>query len=226
MQRRADPIRLRERMVERDVIGRGVTDERVIAAMLAVPRHLFVDEALADRAYADQPLPIGSKQTISRPSTVAIMSALLAPEPTDRVLEIGTGSGYQAAVLGRLGARVDTVERVPSLARRARKLLRQLGITNVRVWESDGTLGLPGRAPFARILVTAGAPDLPEALVEQLGEGGRLVLPVATGGEAERLHVVEKRDGGTFHRTGDACAFVPLIGAGGHAPATPWSSWP
>ena len=223
---RPDPVRLRERMVARDVVGRGVRDERVIAAMLAVQRHLFVDEALADRAYTDQPLPIGTRQTISRPSTVAIMSELLAPGAEDRVLEIGTGSGYQAAVLSHLCARVDTVERVPSLARRARTLLRRLGITNVRVFERDGTLGLPGMDPYLRMIVTAGAPELPMALLSQLAEGGRLIVPVAEGADAERLMVVEKRDGRILHRVGAAVSFVPLIGAGGHAEPVPWSPWP
>lgn len=220
-----DPVRLRERMVERDVVGRGVRDPRVIAAMLAVPRHLFVDEALAARAYTDQPLPIGARQTISRPSTVAIMSELLAPGEDDRVLEIGTGSGYQAAVLARLCAAVDTVERIPSLARRAKALFRKLGIRNVRVFESDGSLGLAARTEYPRVIVTAGAPSIPEALVAQLAEGGRLVVPVADARGAERLQVVEKIDGRAVVRPSVSVSFVPLIGGAGHAPPEP-PSWP
>ena len=211
---RVDPLLLRERMVVRDVIGRGVRDERVIAAMRAVPRHAFVDEALAARAYADQPLPIGGKQTISRPSTVALMTELLAAREGDRVLEIGTGSGYQAAVLSLLCARVDSVERMPQLARRAKAIFRRLGIVNVRIFTSDGTIGLPGMKPYPRIIVTAGSPSVPQALLDQLEEGGRLVVPVKDG-EGERLHVVTKLDGRSVTTESAACTFVPLIGEQG-----------
>ena len=218
-----DPVHLRERMVQRDVIGRGVVDARVIEAMRAVPRHRFVDDALAGRAYTDQPLPIGGRQTISRPSTVALMSELLAPDPSHRVLEIGTGSGYQAAVLAQLCRHVDTVERLPLLARRARAVLAALGIRNVRVWESDGTLGLPRLPPFSRIVVTAGSPDVPEPLFEQLAEGGRMVVPVAEGDE-EILQVVARLDGRKVVERSVRCAFVKLIGAHGHAEATPYDA--
>ena len=210
-------------MVERDVVARGVRDERVIAAMRAVPRHLFVDEALAARAYADQPLPIGSRQTISRPSTVAVMSELLAPGEDDRVLEIGTGSGYQAAVLARLCGRVDTIERVPLLASRAKAVFRRLGIANVRVFQSDGSVGLRGMKPYPRIVVTCGAPELPEKLLAQLEEGGRMVVPVGSVSGDERLQVVEKRGGVAVMRESVPCSFVPLIGADGHASPTRWS---
>jgi len=145
------------------------------------------------------------------------MSELLAPEPEHRVLEIGTGSGYQAAILARLCAHVDTVERIPALARRARSLFRKLGIRNVRVHESDGTVGLPGRPPYPRIVVTAGSPAIPDALVAQLAEGGRMVVPVADGRGGERLHVVEKLNGVAVARESVSCAFVPLIGREGYA---------
>jgi protein-L-isoaspartate(D-aspartate) O-methyltransferase len=217
--------RERERMVIRDVIGRGVKDERVIAALRSVPRHRFVDEALAARAHADQPLPIGAGQTISRPSTVALMSELLAPEPGHRVLEIGTGSGYQAAILSRLCARVDTIERVAVLARRAKALLPRLGFANVRVFETDGTRGLKGMKPYPRIIVTAGAPIVPEALLLQLQDGGRLVVPVGGVSVEERLQVIEKIDGRAVTRESVPCSFVPLIGAHGHAPPEP-PRWP
>jgi protein-L-isoaspartate(D-aspartate) O-methyltransferase len=208
---------LRQKMVEREVLGRGVTDPRVVEAMRRLPRHLFVDEALRGRAYTDQPLPIGSKQTISRPHTVALMTELLAPEADQRVLEIGTGSGYQAAVLASLARHVDTVERHPSLARRARRILGELGLRNVRVWERDGTLGLPGQPPYARIMVTAGSPATPRALLEQLAEGGRLVVPVATRGGGELLQVIEREGDRLRVMRSVTCAFVPLIGADGYA---------
>lgn len=211
-------------MVERLVAG-GLRDERVVAALLEIPRHLFVEEALAPRAYADQALPIGSKQTISRPSTVAVMTELLAPRADDRVLEIGTGSGYQAAVLSRLCARVDTIERVATLARRAKALLPRLGIRNVRVFETDGTRGLRGMKPYPRIIVTAGAPVLPEMLVEQLEEGGRMVVPVGGVSGAETLQVVEKIDGRIAVKASVPCSFVPLIGAEGHSEPSPRWPW-
>lgn len=207
-------------MVRREAIDRGITDERVLDALRAVPRHRFVDEALAGRAYDGEALPIGARQTISRVHTVALMSSLLAPEPDDVVLEIGTGSGYQAAVLSHLAARVESVERIAALARRARAILEKIGVSNVGVHESDGTLGLPERGPFRRILVTAAAPEVPDPLFEQLAEGGRLVVPVVDpdapeGGE--RLLVVERIRGRRVVRRSEPCAFVPLIGAAGHA---------
>jgi len=213
-------------MVEQEVIGRGITDERVIAALRAVPRHRFVDEALVYRAYDGEALPIGSRQTISRVHTVALMSELLAVEPEQRVLEVGTGSGYQAAVLSHLAARVESVERIPTLARRARRLLADLGLVNVRVWESDGTLGLPAEAPFPRIIVTAAAPGMPEALFEQLEDRGRMVVPVSVEGRAEQLQVVERVGGRRVVRRSVECSFVPLIGADGYpepqAAEDPW----
>jgi protein-L-isoaspartate(D-aspartate) O-methyltransferase len=204
-------LRERERMVEEQVAARGVSDPRVLAAMRRVPRHLFVEEALRDRAYADHPLPIGDGQTISQPFMVGRMTELLRLDGTEKVLEIGTGSGYQAAVLGELCARVCTIERIPRLARRARDLLERLGYSNVWVRVANGTLGWPDEAPFDRILVTAGGPHVPPPLFEQLAEGGLMVMPV---GEAttQVLQVIDKR-GGEMHTTEHSgCVFVKLVG--------------
>jgi protein-L-isoaspartate(D-aspartate) O-methyltransferase len=172
----------RERMVTTQLAGRGVRDPRVLGAMRDVPRHLFVPEAVARDAYEDRPLPIGEGQTISQPYMVAAMTAALAPGPADRVLEVGTGSGYQAAILARLARSVVTIERHPALAARARAAMDALGITNVRVVVGDGSNGYPDEAPYDRILVTAGAPAVPESLKEQLADGGRLVIPVGRKG--------------------------------------------
>ncbi|HZP36903.1 MAG TPA: protein-L-isoaspartate(D-aspartate) O-methyltransferase [Methylomirabilota bacterium] len=204
-------VRERERMVEAQVIARGVTDARVIDAMRRVPRHVFVDEALRDRAYGDHPLPIGEGQTISQPYIVGHMTELLRLEGREKVLEVGTGSGYQAAVLSELAARVCTIERIPRLASRARETLEALGIRNVWVRAGNGTLGWPDQAPFDRILVTAGGPVVPPPLFEQLAESGRMVIPV---GEVanQTLQVVEKVQG-TMRVTPDAeCVFVKLVG--------------
>jgi protein-L-isoaspartate(D-aspartate) O-methyltransferase len=204
-------VRDREKMVEEQLVARGVTDPRVLAAMRQVPRHLFVEEALQDRAYGDHPLPIGDGQTISQPFMVGRMTELLRLDGTEKVLEIGTGSGYQAAVLGELCARVCTIERVPRLARRARELLEQLGYHNVWVRVANGTLGWPDEAPFDRIVVTAGGPHVPPPLFEQLAEGGSMVMPV---GEAatQVLQVIDKR-GGEMHMTEHStCVFVKLVG--------------
>jgi protein-L-isoaspartate(D-aspartate) O-methyltransferase len=217
-----DPVLLRRKMVEREVVGKGVTEPRVVEAMGAVPRHLFVDEALAARAYEGQPLPIGHRQTISRPHTVALMSELLEVGPSQRVLEIGTGSGYQAAVLSRLARHVDSVERHAALARRARRILADVGIRNVVVWQRDGSLGLPGQPPYPRIIVTCGSPELPLALLQQLEDGGRLVVPVADNGGGEILHVVSKVNGSHRVDRSVPCSFVPLIGRHGYGePPTP-----
>jgi protein-L-isoaspartate(D-aspartate) O-methyltransferase len=204
-------LRERERMVEEQVAARGVSDPRVLAAMRRVPRHLFVEEALRDGAYADHPLPIGDGQTISQPFMVGRMTELLRLDGTEKVLEIGTGSGYQAAVLGELCARVCTIERIPRLAKRARDVLERLGYSNVWVRVANGTLGWPDEAPFDRILVTAGGPHVPPPLFEQLAEGGSMVMPV---GEAttQVLQVIDKR-GGEMHTTEHSgCVFVKLVG--------------
>ena len=171
---------LRHRMVDIQLRGRGLHDERVLAAMERVPRHLFVPSAQRHSAYEDGPFPIGYGQTISQPYMVALMTQQLRLTPDSRVLEIGTGSGYQAAVLAELAARVWTVEREPELAQRAEELLLRLGYENVRVIVSDGSLGYPADAPYDAIIVTAAAPSVPDALRDQLAPRGRMVIPIAS----------------------------------------------
>jgi protein-L-isoaspartate(D-aspartate) O-methyltransferase len=207
----ARAARERERMVEEQLVRRGVTDERVLAAMRRVPRHRFVEEALRDRAYGDHPLPIGENQTISQPYIVAAMTQLLQLTGSEKVLEVGTGSGYQTAVLAELARRVCSVERLPALATRARRTLEDLGYTNAVVKTADGTYGWSDEAPFDRILVTAGAPTVPGPLFQQLAEGGRLVVPVGEA-QAQVLHVVEKVDGRMRTSTDCGCVFVKLVG--------------
>jgi len=198
-------------MVEEQLVARGVVDARVLAVMRRVPRHLFVDEALQGQAYGDHPLPIGDGQTISQPFIVGRMSELLELTGREKVLEIGTGSGYQAAVLAELAARVCTIERIPRLAGRARQTLEGLGYQNVWVRTANGTLGWPDEAPFDRILVAAGGPSVPPPLFEQLVEGGRMVMPVgdATG---QVLKLVEKMHGGMRTSEHSGCMFVKLVG--------------
>lgn len=203
--------RERERMVEEQVVGRGITDSRVIETMRRVPRHLFVEEALQDQAYGDHPLPIGDGQTISQPYMVGRMSELLRLTGRERVLEIGTGSGYQAAVLGQLAGRVCTIERIARLSERARQVLEALGYTNVWVRTANGTLGWPDQGPFDRIIVTAGGPEVPPPLVEQLGEGGRLVMPVGDAA-SQKLRILERQQGRMYVTEDSGCAFVKLIG--------------
>jgi protein-L-isoaspartate(D-aspartate) O-methyltransferase len=211
-----DPSTAREQMVEQQSAARGIADERVLAAMRAVPRHLFVPAAHQDQAYADRPLPIAEGQTISQPFIVAIMTATLQVRPTDRVLEIGTGSGYQTAVLARLAAHVTSIERHAPLADAAARLLRELGIADVDVVVGDGTEGWPAEAPYDRILVTAGAPTLPESLTAQLADGGRLVIPVGPSG-LQHLTVVDRAGDRMQVREGEPCVFVPLVGRHGWA---------
>ena len=201
----------RERMVEEQLVARGVTDPLVLAAMRRVPRHLFVDEALRERAYGDHPLPIGDGQTISQPFIVGTMTELLRLGGTEKVLEIGTGSGYQAAVLGELVARVCTIERIPKLVQRAREILERLGYANVWVRVANGTLGWPDEAPFDRILVAAGGPSIPPPLFAQLAEGGRMVMPVGDI-TTQKLLVIEKRDGEMHVTEHSGCVFVKLVG--------------
>jgi len=203
--------RERDRMVDSQIVSRGITDPRVVAALRRVPRHLFVEEGLRDRAYGDHPLPIGDGQTISQPFMVGKMTELLGLGGGEKVLEIGTGSGYQAAVLAELCARVCTIERIPKLVQRARATLEALGYANVWVRAANGTLGWPDEAPFDRILVAAGGPSVPPPLFEQLAEGGRMVMPVGdVAGQV--LEVIEKR-GGQMHTTEHAgCMFVKLVG--------------
>lgn len=193
----------------------GITDKRVVEAMAEIPRHLFVPEAFRHQAYDDNvSIHIGEGQTISQPRIVALMTASARIDSMDRVLEVGTGSGYQAAVLSKLARFVFTVERVASLARQAKSVLDQLGVDNVSIKVMDGTLGWRAQAPFDAILVTAGAPEVPEPLVDQLADGGRLVVPVGPR-ETQVLKIVERRGDRTFaHELKGAC-FVPLIGRHG-----------
>jgi len=203
--------RERKRMVAEQLVRRGIADPAVLEAMRNVPRHLFVDEALRDRAYGDHPLPIGDAQTISQPFIVARMTELLRLAGREKVLEIGTGSGYQAAVLSRLAARVCSIERIPKLAARARQALEAIGASNVWVRTADGTMGWADEAPFDRILVAAGGPSVPPPLVDQLAEGGRLVMPVGPE-EAQRLKIVDKQGDQTRESEDSSCVFVKLIG--------------
>ena len=203
--------RERERMVAEQLVKRGIADPMVLEAMRRVPRHLFVDEALRDRACGDHPLPIGEGQTISQPFMVARMTELLRLTGREKVLEIGTGSGYQAAVLSRVAARVCTVERIGKLAARARQTLESMGASNVWVRAADGTVGWADEAPFDRILVAAGGPAVPPPLLEQLAEGGRLVMPVGTE-DTQRLRIVDKIRGEARVSEDSSCVFVKLIG--------------
>jgi protein-L-isoaspartate(D-aspartate) O-methyltransferase len=193
----------------------GIRDERVLAAFAEVPRRLFVPERLQDDADADRPLPIGCGQTISQPYVVAYMTERLGLTGAERVLEVGTGSGYQAAILARLAARVFSVEVVPELAERARELLASLGLANVRLRSGDGALGWPEEAPFERIIVTAAAPDVPPALVDQLAPGGRMILPVGPELDVQMLRVIDKgNDGANLETDLLPVRFVPLTHAG------------
>ena len=198
-------------MVDEQIVGRGVKDERVLAAMRKVPRQEFLPEAIRGMAYADNALPIGEGQTMSQPYMVALMSELLELTGAERVLEIGTGSGYQAAVLAGLCEKVYTVERVKSLAEKARATLDRLGYKNVAIKVYDGTYGWKEMAPFDAVMVTAGAPEIPAPLVEQLKNGGRMVIPV---GEryGQSLLKVSKTAEGTVTQRSIPCVFVPLIG--------------
>jgi protein-L-isoaspartate(D-aspartate) O-methyltransferase len=203
--------RERERMVDEQLAGRGVTDPRVVAAMRRVPRHRFVQEALRARAYGDHPLPIGEEQTISQPFIVGLMTSLLELSGREKVLEVGTGSGYQSAVLAALARRVCSIERLPRLAEAARAMLESLGYDNVWVRVGNGALGWPDEAPFDRIIVTAGGPSIPPPLVQQLADGGRMVLPVGSP-ENQTLTVVENVGGEIRQRTHGECKFVKLVG--------------
>jgi protein-L-isoaspartate(D-aspartate) O-methyltransferase len=204
----------RARMVEDQLVSRGITDERVLAAMRAVPRHLFVGPGLEDSAYGDHALPIGEGQTISQPYMVALMTQELSLAGTEKVLEVGTGSGYQTAVLARLAERVFSIERVAALARRAGETLESLGVANVIVQVGDGTIGLSEFAPYDRIMVTAGAPEVPQSLLDQLGDPGIMVIPVGGQGFQE-LKVIRKRAGEVSVRDAGGCVFVPLLGREG-----------
>jgi protein-L-isoaspartate(D-aspartate) O-methyltransferase len=201
-------------MVEKQSRGRGIAEPRVLQAMLAVPRHEFIPVESLREAYADKPLSIGEGQTISQPYMVAAMAVALGLSDSDRVLEVGTGCGYQAAILAQLAAEVYTVESRGPLALAARARLERLGYKNVHVHCGDGTLGLVGCAPFDAILVTAAAPAIPDPLVQQLRESGRLVIPVGSS-DYQKLTLVRKTGGEITTRVLEECRFVPLIGRHG-----------
>ena len=207
----------REDMVDKQIEARGITDPLVLAAMRTVPRHLFVSEALMDQAYGDFPLPIGEQQTISQPFIVAEMTQALSLGKDDRVLEIGTGSGYQAAVLAEITYRVYTIERIYALYVKTRRLFDRLRYHNIVTKYSDGTSGWADEGPFDAIIVTAGAPRIPQVLVDQLSVGGRMVLPVGSRHSQELVKLC--RDENTIHQTHlGGCRFVKLVGEHG------WSS--
>jgi protein-L-isoaspartate(D-aspartate) O-methyltransferase len=200
----------RDEMVEQQIRQRGVTNARVLAAMRSVPRERFVPTELRAQAYEDGPLPIGSGQTISQPYVVAYMTEALDVEPAHKVLEVGTGSGYQAAVLSELVREVYTIEIVPELARRAETVLRDLNRTNVHVRAGDGYAGWPEQAPFDRVIVTAAPQELPRPLVDQLAAGGRLVVPVGSQGGPQWITIVEKTSAGVTERRTIPVQFVPF----------------
>lgn len=202
---------LRERMVETQIEDRGVRDKRLLDVMRQIPRHLFVPPAFREAAYQDRPLPIGSGQTISQPYIVAVMTELLHLNESDRVLEIGTGSGYQAAILSRLAKTVITVERLPGIAENARQLFESLGLDNITVVAGDGTEGYGPGAPYDGIIVTAATPGIPAPLVDQIGEGGRLVAPVGSR-DLQQLVRLTKRDGNVIREEFGGVVFVPLLG--------------
>lgn len=198
-------------MIEEQLLPRGITDQRTLDAFRAVPRHLFVDDAMYARAYGDHPLPIGSGQTISQPFIVALMTQSLGLTGEERILEIGTGSGYQAAILAHLCQKVYTIERVNSLLMRARKIFDQLRLHNIVSRIDDGTSGWPEEAPFDGILVTAGGPSIPEPLLEQLADPGRLVMPVGDQ-YVQELQLLEKKDGAITTHIIEQVRFVNLVG--------------
>ena len=208
----------RRAMMERDLKGRGITDPRVLAAMDAVPRHLFVPEQQRAAAYEDRPLPIGEGQTISQPYMVAVMAQLLELNGTERILEIGTGSGYHAAVLARLAAQVYSVEILGSLSARAKRVIDQLGIINVELKIGDGFFGWDEKAPFDAILMTAAAPRVPEPLWLQLREGGRLVMPLGAARQTQKLVRIRKVADKQVVEAISEVIFVPLTGAIQKAP--------
>lgn len=201
---------LRHSMVRKQIQARGITHRPVLEAMRKVPRHLFVPAQYQKYAYEDTPLPIGKGQTISQPFIVASMTQLLQPRPDDRILEIGTGSGYQAAVLGEIAREVYTIEIVQALGERAKKLLDSLGYSNVKVTIGDGYKGLEAKAPFDGIIVTAAPDEIPPPLIEQLKEGGRMVIPVGKPGAVQTLTLVEKRNGKIIKTGQERVRFVPF----------------
>jgi protein-L-isoaspartate(D-aspartate) O-methyltransferase len=201
----------RRKMVESQIAKRGIRDERTLEAMRTIPRHLFVDEAMWNQAYNDYPLPIGEKQTISQPYIVALMTEALEPKPKDRVLEIGTGSGYQTAIIATLADWVYSVERIRSLVARARKVLDQLKLYNVSIRIGDGSVGWEEHGPYNAIIVTAGSPDVPQPLLDQLQEGGRLVIPVGDK-YSQTLYKLTKTGQDIKREDLGGCRFVDLVG--------------
>lgn len=204
----------RRRMVEEHVLKMGVTDERTLEAMRAIPRHLFVDQALVDRAYDDWAGPIGSGQTISQPYTAGMLAQLAKFTGAEKTLEVGTGSGYQTAILASLADTVYTIERFASLSNSARKIFNQLNFKNIICVVGDGSGGLPKEAPFDVIVVTAGSPKIPEPLALQLADGGRMVIPVGDE-DGQRLHVVTRKGDRFLVARKETCSFVPLVGEHG-----------
>ncbi|MGB8771697.1 MAG: protein-L-isoaspartate(D-aspartate) O-methyltransferase [Candidatus Korobacteraceae bacterium] len=211
------PERQRARMVEEQLRSRGIRDARLLAAMGKVPREEFIASEDLGNAYGDHPLPIGAGQTVSQPYIVAAMVAALELNPADRVLEVGTGTGYEAAILGELAAEVWTVERQEELATKALSILARLGYANVHVVAGDGSVGLPQHAPFDTVLVAAAAPKIPESLVAQLAAGGRLVVPVGSRFE-QQVQLVRKVGAETIVTSHEHCRFVPLVGQEGWEP--------
>ncbi|MDD5255188.1 MAG: protein-L-isoaspartate(D-aspartate) O-methyltransferase [Candidatus Omnitrophica bacterium] len=210
-----DYQKLRERMVEEQIRSRGITDARVIDALRKVKRHAFIPEALINSAYEDHPVPIGEGQTISQPYIVALMSESLRLTGNEKVLEVGTGSGYQAAVLAELAKEVYSIERIASLQTRAESLLAELGYRTVHLKSGDGTLGWPQEAPFERIIITAAAAKVPPALIEQLAEGGLLIAPIGEDRLSQILTLIEKKGATLISTPVCGCVFVPLIGKHG-----------
>jgi protein-L-isoaspartate(D-aspartate) O-methyltransferase len=202
---------LRKNMVETQIKRRGIKNQRVLSAMLKIPRHVFVPENFQKLSYTDQPLPIGDGQTISQPYMVALMTEALDPQSQDKVLEIGTGSGYQTAILAELCKEIYTIERIPQLAIRAQNIIRELGYQNVFFKIGDGSQGWSEFAPYDKIIVTAGAPDIPEPLIQQLKEEGKMVIPVGSRWTQE-LRLVTKKKGDIQVEDICGCVFVPLLG--------------
>jgi protein-L-isoaspartate(D-aspartate) O-methyltransferase len=205
-----DPLAARQHMIDAQLHARGISDPRILDAMLRVPREPFVPESFRPQAYEDHPLPIGNDQTISQPYVVALMLEMLQLKPTDTVLEIGTGSGYLTALLAELAAQVDSIERHPALAANARGVLAALGYSNVQIYTGDGTSGLPFHSPFDAIIVSAAALSVPPALLSQLREGGRMIIPVGPP-DAQELQFIRKLNGQPVISQHGPVRFVPLI---------------
>ena len=207
--------KLREKMVKEQIIPRGITDKRVINAMLKVERHLFVTGSNIAKAYLDMPLPIGKNQTISQPYMVAVMTELLEINKTSKVLEIGTGSGYQTAILAEISDNVFTVERLKELSEKAKNILNSIGYKNIRFKVGDGSLGWEEESPFDRIICTAASPEIPEAFKKQLACNGKIVIPVGDRYTQSLLEIIKKKDNEFITKQHFLCTFVPLIGKQG-----------